>query len=161
MFIILFVIFIALALWLGLGTKKEIVLSSPFEGRVTLDGKPVANARVIQKLEPTKFDHITQETKTDADGKFRLPLAVTSSRFTATDLDMSYSATKQSISIEIGDKTYLAWFYSKTDSELGSEIKAKDIKLENVDVLKLECSLNSPEEYKGTYLGVCSIADNL
>ncbi len=52
---------------------KKVCVASGFEGRITFEGKPASDARIVRKFSWKDEKGEIEETTTDKDGRFSLP----------------------------------------------------------------------------------------
>lgn len=110
----------------------KVCLFSKISGVITLDGKPVANAKITRtvNLNKDKVDH----TYTDEKGYFEMPAVF---QRTVTKFLPQEFVANQEIVVRHLDKDYRIWSSVKRTAEENSEARGKD--------LVVECELNSEE----------------
>ena len=110
----------------------NVCLFSKISGIITLDGKPVANAKITRtvNLNRDKVDH----AYTDDKGYFEMPAVF--QRYVSKLLPQEFVAN-QEIFVHYLKKDYRIWSSVKRTPEENSEARGKD--------LLIECELNSEE----------------
>lgn len=110
----------------------KVCLFSKISGVITLDGKPVANAKITRtvNLNKDKVDH----TYTDDKGYFEMPAVF---QRTVTKFLPQEFVANQEIFVRHLDQDYRIWSSVKRTPEENSEARGKD--------LVVECELNSEE----------------
>jgi len=110
----------------------KVCLFSKISGVITLDGKPVANAKITRtvNLNKDKVDH----TYTDDKGYFEMPAVF---QRTVTKFLPQEFVANQEIVVRHLEKDYRIWSSVKRTPEENSEARGKD--------LVVECELNSEE----------------
>jgi hypothetical protein len=110
----------------------KVCLFSKISGVITLDGKPVANAKITRtvNLNKDKVDH----TYTDDKGYFEMPAVF---QRTVTKFLPQEFVAKQEIVVRHLEKEYRIWSSVKRTPEENSEARGKD--------LVVECELNGEE----------------
>jgi hypothetical protein len=98
----------------------KVCLATDVKGDVTLNGKPVAKAKVIWEI---LFDgqKLMSESITDEMGNFFLPAVYDRSIWKYTPFEIVIG---QTINIEYESKTYLAFGTSKRNFDLGGELNS-------------------------------------
>jgi len=85
--------------------EEEVVLFSPMEGRITLNGKPAASARIERFIkwqdETGEKDNFT----TDQNGHFNLPIKKATVKLST----ISKFVIAQELRVYIQDEVYLIW----------------------------------------------------
>lgn len=116
----------------------KVCVFSPVTGQVTMNGEPIAGARLVRRVEWQKKqqDHAT----TDDKGRFAFPALY--ERSVMKFLSGQFVAN-QVIEIEHKGQTYLAWKGGKWSEEENAELSGKP--------LKLHCELTNEPEIK--YVG--------
>ena len=136
---------IALLLLLPLSPKsseafvfRKIVYSSPIEGLIHWQGKPLVNVKVTRLLRSGGFsnDEYQDEVQTDAQGRFKFE-TVAERRLFRPDLLSANPVVSQSIKVTYEGVNYLIWYFRKPDYELGTESRA--------GTLRLDCDLSISE----------------
>ena len=107
------------------GEKKEAVLFSPLEGKITFNGKPAAGAKVKlwfawQDKEGEFFYY-----NTDENGFFKIPGHTT----TYKETPLAQLVITQEIIVEHEGKPYEMWSMSKMDPSIFSELGGEPINL--------------------------------
>lgn len=117
---------------MGFFDAGRVCLFSGISGTITLEGKPVANARVIRTAD--KDGPKTDETVTDENGYFSLPPMY--ERTVTKFLPMEF-VVSQKIIVSFEGKNYEIWSSVKRSPEENSESKGK--------LLAVTCELDSEE----------------
>jgi hypothetical protein len=99
-------------------SKEEVVLASPFEAKVTFNGKSVTGAKVTRSIEWQGKSYAVQETTTDAEGSFSF--AVVKDKWRASALTQFIS--KYKIKVYFDEQEYIIWFSGKVDESLYGEL---------------------------------------
>jgi hypothetical protein len=129
-----------------MGFGKLQVLFSPVEGLVTLHGKPVAGAEVVQEVFWSRAkDRPPAVTHTGPDGRFSLP-AQEASSLAASILPVQPNVV-QSINLNYQGKTYEIYGLQKADYDLNSENGGRP--------LRLVCELAGEPAGHGKIFGLC------
>ena len=107
------------------GEKKEAVLFSPLEGKITFEGKPAAGAKI--KLWFTWKDKEGESFYYTADenGFFKIPKHTT----TYKETPLAQLVISQEITVEHEGKPYEMWVMSKMDSAIFTELGGEPINL--------------------------------
>lgn len=119
---------------------KKIVYSSPVEGFVHWQGKPLANIKVTRFLQSGGFENGENQdhVQTGAQGRFRFE-TVSERRFLRPDLLSANPHVSQSIEVNFENTPYTIWAYSKQDFDLGTE---------SADgIIRINCDLSKFEEF--------------
>jgi hypothetical protein len=119
---------------------RKIVYSSPVEGFVHWQGKPLGNVKVTRLLRSGGFENGENQdhVQTDAQGRFRFE-TVSERRFLRPDLLSANPHVSQSIEVNFEDTPYTIWVYSKQDFDLGTE---------SADgIIRIHCDLSKFEEF--------------
>ncbi len=129
----------------------KMYLFSAVHGVVVHKGKPVEGATVEwEYFWHLKDQKAVAEVKTNAKGEFQFPEA-TGSSFLGSFLPHE-PIVEQTIRIKVGDKTYMAWAYNRSNYDKLSELGGKPI--------SLICDLDSPPSHKGPddrVYGICEL----
>lgn len=130
-----------------MGTFSPIVLFSEVSGRVVDGGKPVAGAKVTQKMIWSDDDskNVVRHMVTGADGAFHFDAIVRKAGLRRVNL--SQPSMLEYIIVEHDGKEYEAWKAGKIDYEPDSELGGRPI--------RLDCDLARPAESRGGYYGIC------
>ena len=117
---------------MGLGDFGKVCLFSAVSGTITLDGRPLANARLVRTgdRDGPKVD----ETVTDANGNFAFPAM--HERTITKFLPQEFVASQKMV-VTYNDKNYEIWSSVKRKSEENTESRGKP--------LVVTCELNSEE----------------
>lgn len=110
----------------------KVCLFSNMTGVITLDGKPVANARLVRTVNLSSDE--TDETTTDENGNFQLPAIF--KRTVSKYLPQEFAANQQII-VHYNDKEYRIWSGVKRKPDENTESRGKP--------LDVKCELNSEE----------------
>lgn len=103
------------------GEKKEVVLFSPLEGKITFQGKPLVNAKI--KLHLSWKDQTGESFyyTTDKDGFFKIPKHTSEYK----ESPLAQLVIRQELTVEHSGNTYEMWVMSKMKpaefTELGGE----------------------------------------
>lgn len=118
---------------MSVGDIGKVCLFSAISGKITLDGKPVANARLVRTgdRDGPKVD----EAVTDANGSFAFPAM---NERTITKLLPQEFVASQKIVVTYNNKNYQIWSSVKRNSEENTESRGKP--------LVVACELNSEEK---------------
>lgn len=129
-----------------MGFFKSQVLFSPVEGVVTLHGKPVAGAEIVQELTwAAKEAPAGARALTDGAGRFSLPV-IEGSSMAARMLPLQPSMT-QRILIRHEGQEYIAYRHHKTNYDLNGERGGKP--------LTLICELTAEPKRGDGFYGIC------
>jgi len=101
--------------------EQDIVISSPFEGRILFGGKPLAGARIERTVKWKDETGMTDATTTDENGRFALPLVTESAKLPK----LTQFVAHQEISVIHNDTKYTIWVMGKLGKELYSELGGK------------------------------------
>ncbi|MBP9779294.1 hypothetical protein KBD33_01570 [Candidatus Gracilibacteria bacterium] len=119
-------------------------LSSPIEGTILSNGKPVANTKIVRTSISGWFDgstKYTEETTTDENGKFSFPVRV--ARFSGSMLFSWFpheTVITQEILLDQGGNTYHIWGAIKRNYDLYGELK-DPYNSSQVGSIHINCSL--------------------
>jgi len=137
--------FLALLLLLPLFPKsseafvfRKIVYSSPIEGFVHWQGKPLADVVATRELYSGGFEggKYTDTATTDSEGRFKFEV-VQERRFFRPDLLSANPVVSQTVKVSHQGVDYLIWYFRKPDFVLGSESLTGS--------LQLDCDLSVSE----------------
>ena len=117
---------------MSLGEVGKVCLFSAMSGTITLDGKPVANARLVRTGD--RDGAIVDETHTDKNGYFEFPAMF--ERTITKFLPQEFVAAQKVVVIH-DTKNYIIWSSIKRNSAENVEAKGKP--------LVVTCELNSEE----------------
>lgn len=120
---------------MALSDVGKVCLFSEISGVITLDGKPVVNAKLIRTVNKEK--DITDVTTTDEHGHFSMPAIF--ERTITKMLPMEF-AVSQLIKVEYNNKEYSMWEGVKRKEEANSESRGKP--------LVVKCELNQETRLK-------------
>jgi hypothetical protein len=121
----------------------KVCLATEVKGVVTLQGKPVANAKVTREV-LFRDQKLNSETITDEKGNFSLPAVYERTVWKHTPFEVVIG---QTINIEFENKQYLAFRTSKRNFDVDGELNSP-IAIENGQVLTpfiLACELTNEE----------------
>ncbi len=113
----------------------KVCLFSAISGVITLDGKPVANARLVRTA--NRDSAKTDETTTDKDGHFSLPVMF---ERTVTKYLPQEFVVKQDILVYYKDAKYDMWSGVKRKPEENTESRGKP--------LVVKCELSQEKKFK-------------
>lgn len=127
--------------------EEEIVLSSPFEGVITLNHQPLAGAKVMRVLTWFETENATDSAETDKQGKFSLPVVTK----TLALNKIGEFVVSQEIVVRYNGKEYPIWTKAKWNKGLYGELSGKpeNFRCELTDEFKLV------EEGKGLLATAC------
>ena len=124
----------------------KMVIFSPINGKVLLNGKPVAGAVVERDWKwAWKDESGNDRAISAADGQFALPLVERGSLLGA--FLPHTPSVRQTILIKHEGKTYKAWMVDKEDYKLNGELQGKPI--------RLTCRLETQPTRRGEVFGIC------
>jgi hypothetical protein len=140
---------------MGLFDFLKVVMASEFNGVVTLEGKPLADVKVTRSVEDE--DIITQETTTDANGRFKFDALVKTSLKTLTPLEPVYG---QKITIHYDSDSINAFSYVKRNYFNNGEFWFLDEAEKKVTLpLNFTCEITEEDSVRRVredgYTGVC------
>lgn len=149
---ILTVLIAAVALFLVLqgSVMAKMVLFSAVDGVVTLNGAPVAGAKVRREFNwGMKDENGGDSTVTDANGRFSLPVITRRSWLAFLPHE---PVVQQTILIDVAGTSYKAWMYFKRNYDNNGELRRP---------IRLACRLESdpdarPASYN-TVFGICDL----
>lgn len=101
--------------------EEEIVVCSPMEGVITLDGKPAAGARVERSLSWKDKAGEKDSVRTDDQGVFTLPLKTD----TLALGKFSQLVINQEIVVIYREQEYLIWTMGKGSKDIYGELGGK------------------------------------
>lgn len=124
-------------------------LFSAVAGTVTNNGKPVTGARIVAEARTGGDKRHTQETTTDASGRFSLK-AIERGRGLLGFLPKQFSAGQKLFIVHEG-KEHVGWSFSKSSPEALSETNGRDF--------VLECDLTNDDggSREDGYWGICRL----
>lgn len=126
--------FVAIGVFaMSLGDVGKVCLFSAMSGTITLDGKPVANARLVRTGD--RDGPIVDETVTDENGRFEFPAMF--ERTVTKFLPQEFVAS-QKIMVSYHNANYRIWTSVKRNPEENAESRGKP--------LVVDCELNSEEK---------------
>ena len=101
--------------------EEEVVLCSPMEGVITVEGKPVSNAKIERNIKWQDDVGETDTYYTDKNGSFSLPIKQTTVRLNKiTQFVMS-----QEITVFYNNSKYMIWTLGKGSKLLYGELNGK------------------------------------
>ena len=103
--------------------EEEIVVSSPFEGRITFKGEPAAGAKVVRKLKWKDEEGDTDSVMTDGDGNFSLPIVTDK----VTISKITQFVMSQVISVYYNGEETVIWNMGKGSKEKYGELGGKPV----------------------------------
>ena len=124
----------------------KMVIFSPVNGKVLLNGSPVAGAVVEREWKWAWKDETgSDRAATAADGQFTLPLVERGSLLGS--LLPHTPSVRQTILIKHEGKRYKAWMFDKEDYKLNGELQGKPI--------RITCRLETQPVRRGEVFGIC------
>lgn len=124
----------------------NLCLFSAVTGVVLDHGRPVEGARLERSYEwRWKPESGRDETRTDADGRFRLP-AITRGSLLGSLLPHE-PFVRQTLLIHHAGRTYQAWMFNKGEYAENGELGGRPI--------SLVCRLEASPEHHGEVYGIC------
>ena len=121
--------------------SKKISLFSEVSGVITLDQKPLADARVTRTVE-WKDKTYKDEAVTGTDGSFAMPPMEGPGRQL-----MAEFVAFQTITVQYQGKTWPIWGLTKGDERLNHELIDKNNMNTDGMPIKFSCELSDPERY--------------
>jgi hypothetical protein len=115
--------------------EENVTISSPFEGHITLNGKPAVGAKVERTLIWKDDIGETDSTTTDASGYFKLPAV----NDTVKISPISTFVISQDISVTYENNTYAIWITGKSSTEMYSEFGGQP--------MNFRCELSDDEKH--------------
>lgn len=106
-------------------SKKEVVLSSPFEATITFKGKPAAGARVKRVIKWQSDIGEEDYTETDEHGYFSLPAVKDSWR----QLLPAEFVVYQDVIVDFDGKEYKIWIHSKREEHQWAELSGQPVNM--------------------------------
>lgn len=127
---------------------KENIYCSPVKGRIVLDGKPMGGVPINRRVtsDGLKNGEFRDQTTSGPNGEFSFD-AVRNRTLLTPGLFSANPSVGQTIKATYKNREVIIWMYSKSDLNLGSEIK--DAETHNTHTLLLECDLAKLEESPG------------
>ena len=127
---------------------RKIVYSSPIEGLIHWQGKPLPNVVATRELYSAGFDggKYTDTATTNSEGRFKFEV-VQERRLFRPDLLSANPHVNQLLRVTYGGHDYLIWTFMKLDFQLGTESRNGR--------LQLECDLSQFEEGASARLVQC------
>ena len=104
-----------------LDTGKAYVFS-PVSVSVTMDGKPVVNAKVVRSWELERIE--TDSTTTDEHGQFSFAAV---RRWSFSQMPLIEYVAGQDIIVTVAEKEYRIWLNAKRDTGINSELGGKPL----------------------------------
>ena len=99
-------------------TKEDVVLFSKVQGRVVLNGIPVANAKVIRRYRYDTRQPIEDSCVTNSQGEFELPVVI---KKNATVTPLVQFVVYQQLYVERDGQQQQIWSHGKMNTEENSE----------------------------------------
>lgn len=134
-------------MFLSKPAPSNYVISSPLEGVLTNNGRPLSNTRIIRELtwngNDGELQKIKQEYLTGEDGKFSLLLH----EEILALAPLEQFVGKTSIEVEYEGVTHELWYSAKMDKELNSEY--------DTPPAGVVCDISNPEIGVNMNLGMC------
>jgi len=103
--------------------EEEVVLFSPMQGQITLNGKPVANARVERFLKWKDETGESDSFSTNQDGQFKIPVKKDAVKLST----ISKFVIAQEIRVFIGKDEYLIWTMGTGNKTSYGELGGKPV----------------------------------
>lgn len=116
---------------MSLFSRTDVVLFSPMEGRITFEGKPAANAKIVRTIIWKGDDGETDIFYTAEDGTFKLPIKRAKVRIPL----LAEFVLTQEVSVFYKDQEFTVWVRSKEDLDIYGELggKPKNFRCELTD----------------------------
>ena len=114
--------------------EEEVVLCSPMEGVITLEGKPVSNAKIKRNIKWQDDEGETDTYYTDENGYFSLPIKQTTVRLNK----ITQFVMGQEITVFYENNEYVIWGGAKGGKEVYAELGGRPI--------NMKCELTSEGE---------------
>lgn len=118
---------------MSLFSRTDVVLFSPMEGKMTFEGKPAANAKIVRTIIWKGDEGETEVFYTAEDGTFKLPIKRAKVRIPL----LAEFVLTQEISVFYEGQEFSMWFKAKQDlgeyGELGG--KPRNLRCELKDEL--------------------------
>lgn len=127
---------------------KENYYCSPVQGRIVLNGKPLGGVTVKRRItsDGLKNGEYQDQTLSDANGEFSFD-SIRNRTLIPPGLFSANPSVGQTIKVIYQNREVIVWMYSKSDLDLGSEIKTSE--RNGINTLQLECDLAKLEESPG------------
>ncbi len=106
-------------------SKKEVVLSSPFEARITFQGKPAVGARIKRVIKWQSDIGEEDYTETDEQGYFSLPAVKDNWR----QLLPAEFVVYQDVIVDFDGKEYKIWIHSKREEQEWAELGGQPVSM--------------------------------
>ncbi len=103
--------------------EKEVVISSPFEGKITFKGEPATGAKVLRTLTWKDEKGETDTTMTDGQGYFKLPIV----KDKVTVSKLTQFIMSQTIRVFYNGQEYVIWTMGKGSTENYGELGGKPV----------------------------------
>ena len=112
----------------------EVVLFSPMEGKITFEGKPVANAKIVRLVRWKDSKGESDTFTTDINGEFHIPIKKANVRIGP----LAEFVMSQSLHVTYNGTETQIWGKSKRNTELYGELggKPKNFRCELADEVK-------------------------
>src|SRR5690554_3011894 len=122
---------------MSLFSRTDVVLFSPMEGKMTFEGKPAANAKIVRTIIWKGDEGETDVFYTAEDGTFKLPIKSAKVRLPI----LAEFVLTQEISVFYKDQEFAMWFKAKKDlseyGEMGGKPQNLHCELTN-EIVRLE-----------------------
>jgi len=131
----------------AMGAFDRLVLFSEVHGAVSMDGKPVARAELLQKVvwSDDEDKNREQHTVTNSNGVFGFPAI--ESKAGLLRLIPAQPTIQQTIVIRDQGVEYVAWMHGKGSYAANTELDGRPI--------NLICELTREPDYEGKHYGIC------
>ena len=103
--------------------EEEVVIFSPMQGQITLNGKPVSNARIERYLKWKDEEGERDYFETDGDGWFEIPVKQDVVKLST----ISQFVIAQEIRVYVDDVEYPIWAKAKREKGLFDELEGKPV----------------------------------
>src|SRR5690606_25316302 len=116
---------------MSLFSRTDVVLFSPMEGKMTFEGKPAVNAKIVRTVIWKGDDGETDIFYTAEDGTFKLPIKRAKVRIPL----LAEFVLTQEVSVFYKDQEFTVWVRSKEDLDIYGELggKPKNFRCELTD----------------------------
>src|SRR5690554_3250073 len=108
---------------MSLFSGTDVVLFSPMEGKMTFEGKPAVNAKIVRTIIWKGDDGETEVFYTADDGTFKLPIKKTKVRMPL----LAEFVLTQEMSVFYKDQEFTLWFRHKKDLGEYGEFHGKPV----------------------------------
>ena len=103
--------------------EEEVVIFSPMQGQITLNGKPVSNARIERYLKWKDEEGERDYFETDGDGWFEIPVKQDVVKLST----ISQFVIAQEIRVYVDNNEYLIWTLAKSSKVKFGELGGRAI----------------------------------